>query len=308
MKVLVTGAAGFIGSHVCDMLVERGHDVVGVDDFSSGQAENVHPSIRFIALDITSPEMEGLIAKERPAVVMHHAAQIDVRRSVEDPVFDLRVNLAATVALARTGLGNGLTRMVFASTGGAIYGEQQAFPATEDHPTNPVSPYGCAKLAAEKYLDCFGRLHGLEVVALRYSNVYGPRQSPHGEAGVVAIFTQAMLEGKSPSINGDGLQTRDYVYVGDVVHANLLALETPFAGVYNIGTGAETTVNEIFHRLRVLTGASVEEVHGPAKPGEQRRSSVSPAKAQRYLNWTPNVDLATGLAITVDFFRARRRR
>ena len=243
--------------------------------------------------------------RERPEVLCHHAAQMDVRRSVADPVFDAQVNLVGLLNLLEHGRQNGLQRVLFSSTGGAIYGEQDVFPAPETHKTEPVSPYGVAKLASEKYLFFYSVAYGISYAALRYGNVYGPRQNPHGEAGVVAIFAEKLLRGEQPIINGEGLQTRDYVYVGDLVRANLAALTAEFSGPVNLGTGIETDVNTLFHHLRTLSGASVPEQHGPAKPGEQLRSVIDSRLAQRVLGWRPQMSLEDGLRETVAFFRAR---
>lgn len=306
MKILVTGGAGFIGSHVGEAFVREGHDVVIVDDLSSGREENVPAGAKLHVLDVRSGLIEDLMAKERPEVLCHHAAQMDVRRSVADPLFDAGVNIIGLLNLLEAGRKHGLQRVLFASTGGAIYGEQEVFPCPETHPTAPVSPYGVAKLASEKYLHFYHTEYGIRWVALRYANVYGPRQNPHGEAGVVAIFTEKLLRGEQPVINGDGKQTRDYVFVGDLVRANLLALNTDYCGPLNLGTGRETDVNTLFHLLCRACGVDMPERHGPAKPGEQRRSSIDSSLAKRVLGWEPEVDLERGLALTVEYFRQRR--
>jgi UDP-glucose 4-epimerase len=305
MRILVTGGAGFIGSQVVDAYIEAGHEVHVVDNLSTGLRENVHPSAVFHLMDIRDPAVTRLVAEGQYEVLNHHAAQMDVRRSVEDPVYDAEVNAIGTLRLLEGARRGGVKKVIFASTGGAIYGEQDYFPADEQHPLRPVSPYGVTKLIGEKYLHYYRVVHGLHYVVLRYSNVYGPRQNPHGEAGVVAIFTERLLRGEQPIINGDGLQTRDFVYVGDVVRANLLALHFDRDDVFNIGTGVETDVNTIFRRLRELCGADVPERHGPAKPGEQRRSVLDITKARRELGWEPQVPLREGLANTVEYFRAK---
>jgi UDP-glucose 4-epimerase len=304
---LVTGAAGFIASHIADALVAAGHQVSVIDDLSSGRRENLNPGARFYQLDVQDPAVADVFRDERPEVLCHHAAQMDVRRSVADPVFDARVNLLGLLNLMEHGRQHGLKRVVLASSGGAIYGEQESFPATETHKTEPVSPYGVAKLASERYLFFYSVTYGISYAALRYANVYGPRQNPHGEAGVVAIFTEKLLRGDEPIINGDGRQTRDYVYVGDVVRANLAALESSFVGAVNFGTGIETDVNALFHVLARLCGSAAPERHGPAKAGEQRRSVIDNALAKRVLGWQPQVRLEDGLRETVAFFRARLR-
>jgi len=305
VKIMVTGGAGFIGGHLAAAFLQAGHDVVVVDDLSSGKRENVPAEATFYRKDIRDPEMREIFAAERPDVLDHHAAQMDVRRSVADPVFDARVNLVGLLNLMECGRANGLQRVLFASSGGTVYGEQECFPATEEHPKRPLSPYGIAKLASEHYLFFYHQTYGIPYVALRYANVYGPRQDPHGEAGVVAIFSERFLRGDEAVINGDGLQTRDYVFVGDVVNANLLALGWDGCGAFNIGTGIETDVVALFHTIREATGSGAAEKHGPAKPGEQRRSVLDPTRAREVLGWRPATPIAEGLAETVEFFRGR---
>ncbi len=305
--VLVTGGAGFIGSHVVDLLVEEGYRVVVVDDLSTGRQENLNKDTTFYRLDIRDPSLAEVFKKERPRVVIHHAAQVSVRNSVEDPVEDASINILGSIHLLELSAKNRVRKFLFASTGGAIYGEQLYFPADEEHPQMPISPYGVAKLAVEKYLHYYKEVHGMDYVSLRYSNVYGPRQDPYGEAGVVAIFTERMLSGGQPVINGSGEQTRDFVYVGDVARANLLALDKGISGIFNIGTGRETSINRLFHILKDLTGASAKEVHGPPKEGEQFRSSISPEKAEKIMDWKPETPLEEGLKATVEFFRNKRK-
>lgn len=307
MRILVTGGAGFIASHVTDAFVAAGHQVSVIDDLSSGRRENLNPQARFYQLDVQDSAVAEVFRREQPEVLCHHAAQMDVRRSVADPIFDARVNLLGLLNLLEQGRQCGLRRVLFSSTGGAIYGEQDVFPASETHKTEPLSPYGVAKLASERYLFFYSATYGISYTALRYANVYGPRQNPHGEAGVVAIFTEKLLRGEQPIINGDGKQTRDYVYVGDLVRANLAALESGFTGAVNLGTGIETDVNEIFRLLARLCGSSAGERHGPAKPGEQQRSVIDNALARRLLTWRPEVTLEDGLRQTVDFFRQRQK-
>jgi len=304
-KVLVTGGAGFIGSHVADALLERGYEVHILDDFSSGREENVPAGAVVHRMDVRDEAVADLFARERFPILIHHAAQMDVRRSVADPKFDADVNIMGLLNLMEAGRQHGLQKVIFASTGGAIYGEPDYVPQDEDHPVRPLSPYGITKLASEKYLYFYEQQYGIPYVALRYANVYGPRQNPHGEAGVVAIFTQRMLEGKQPVIYGSGEQTRDFVYVGDVVEANLAALAYPGSGVFNIGTGIETSVNQLFRTLRDLINPEVPEVHGEAKPGEQQRSVLGYERARRELGWEPRVSLQEGLRRTVEWFRAR---
>ena len=305
MKILVTGGAGFIGSHVVDAYVAAGHEVVIVDDLSTGKRENLNPKAKFHQLDVQDPRVIELIREERPAVVNLHAAQMDVRRSVADPVFDARVNLIGLIQCLEGARKANVRRVIFVSSGGAAYGEQEAFPAPETHPTNPVSPYGVSKRAGELYAFFYKAEYQLPFFALRYANVYGPRQDPHGEAGVVAIFAGKMLRGESITVNGDGKQTRDYVFVGDVVQANLAALEREPCGAVNVGTGVETDVNRLAELMIQASGSTSEVKHGPAKQGEQRRSVIDCTKAAERLGWRPTVPLAEGLRRTVEWFRTR---
>jgi UDP-glucose 4-epimerase len=306
MKILVSGGAGFIGSHITDAYVAAGHEVVIVDDLSTGHERNLNPRARFARVDIRDrTAVTDLIARERPEVLNHHAAQMDVRRSVADPVFDAQVNLVGLLTLLEAGRQHGLRHVVFASSGGTVYGENQRVPAREGDPTEPVSPYGVAKLSTEHYLHYYSHMYGIRHVALRYGNVYGPRQDPHGEAGVIAIFIGQLLRDEQPTINGPGTQTRDYVYVGDVARANVLALQGDFRGALNIGAGIETDVNRLFALLCAATGVHKPERHGPAKPGEQSRSVLDAGQARAVLGWQPEVSLAEGLARTVAYFRER---
>jgi UDP-glucose 4-epimerase len=305
MKILVTGGAGFIGSHVTDRYIAAGHQVVVVDNLTTGKKENLNPQARFYQSDIRDQGLEEIFAREQPEVVNHHAAQIDVRKSVQDPVFDATINILGMLNLLEKAVRHGVSRFVFASSGGAIYGDQpeNAPPANEEIPQRPISPYGVAKATGELYLHYYKMVHGLNYVALRYGNVYGPRQDPFGEAGVVAIFTEKFLRHEQPIINGDGLQTRDYVFVGDVAEANLLALQPKASGSFNVGTGVEKNVNELFQGLLQNMGQSVPEVHGPAKPGEQRRSVLNYARAQAVLGWQAKVSFSEGLRRTVESFQ-----
>ena len=305
-KVLITGGAGFIGSHIADALVAQGHDVHILDDLSSGARENIPAPAILHVLDVRSREAAELMRAEEFEVLVHHAAQMDVRRSVADPRFDADVNIGGLLNLMEAGRESGLKKVVFASTGGAIYGEPEYTPQDEQHPLKPLSPYGIAKLSSEKYLFFYKEQYGIDYVALRYGNVYGPRQNPHGEAGVVAIFSERLLNGDPTVVNGDGLQTRDYVFVRDVVAANLAALVYPGSGVFNVGTGVETDVNTLFRTLRDLVDPSITENHGPAKPGEQRRSVLGYELARKELGWTPTVDVQEGLAATLAYFEKRK--
>ncbi|MGD1147468.1 MAG: NAD-dependent epimerase/dehydratase family protein [Thermoanaerobaculaceae bacterium] len=303
--VCVTGGAGFIGSHVADALLAQGHRVLIVDDLSSGRKENIPAAAEFHQLDIRSPEAASLVRDTGVEVLVHHAAQMDVRRSVADPVHDASVNVVGTLNLVEAGRRGSLKQVVFASTGGAMYGEQEHFPADEGHPTRPLSPYGVAKLSVERYLYFFHAEYGIDAVALRYANVYGPRQNPHGEAGVVAIFLDRLLSSKEAVINGDGLQTRDYVYVEDIVAANLAALGRPGFSTYNVGTGRETTVVDLYRILADAVGIARPATHGPAKAGEQRRSVITSDLLARDLGLRPRVRLEDGLRRTAAWFAAR---
>jgi len=308
MRILVTGGAGFIGSHIVDACCNAGHATSILDDLSTGRKENLNPRATFVEGDVRDRDLVSRILREgKIEVIFHQAAQIDVRRSVTDPVFDASVNILGALTLFEAALRQGVRRVVFASSGGAIYGEQDYAPADERHPTRPISPYGIAKLVTEQYLYYYHVVHGMHIVNLRYANVYGPRQSPEGEAGVVAIFTSKMLKGEQPVINGDGKQTRDYVFVGDVVRANLLALDREGWNIYNVGTGIESDVNRIFTTLRRLTGAACDKQHGEAKKGEQLRSVLDNGRISEELNWKPTTDLEEGLHLTVEYFRASRR-
>jgi UDP-glucose 4-epimerase len=303
MKVLVTGGAGFIGSHLVDRLIQEGHQVVVVDNLSTGKKKNLNKDAKFYKLDILSDRLERVFQKEKPEIVSHHAAQMDVRRSVSDPTFDAQSNIIGLLNLLECAVKNGARRIVFASSGGACYGEQQVFPATEEHPMHPLSPYGVSKLASEHYLYYYQAVCGLEYTALRYSNVYGPRQDPFGEAGVVAIFAQKLLKGEQPIINGNGMQTRDYVFVEDVIEANMAVIHGQINDTFNVGTGKETSVNQLFRYLLDITAAKVKEIHGPEKKGEQVRSSLDYQKIHKILEWEPRVSLQEGLAKTVEYFR-----
>jgi UDP-glucose 4-epimerase len=307
MKVLVTGGAGFIGSHLVDRLIQEGHEVVVVDNLLTGKRRNLNKEARFYKQDIQNSRLERVFSRERPLLVMHLAAQVDLRRSVEDPIFDAQVNILGTLNLLVQAVKYGTRKVVFASSGGAIYGEQDVFPAPESHPIRPLSPYGISKLNGEQYLAYYQRVSGIQHVILRYSNVYGPRQDPEGEAGVVAIFMGKMLAGEQPIINGNGRQTRDFVFVDDVVEANLAAMGKEVQGIYNVGTAEETSINDLFRLLVELTNAGCKELHGPAKKGEQARSVVDISRLRQELGWEPKVPLREGLKRTVEFFRERAR-
>ena len=304
MKVLITGGAGFIGSNVADGLLENDFKVVIVDDLSNGKKENVPKEAVFYKCDIRDKKLYGILKSEKPDIVIHNAAQVSVRVSVEDSLMDADINLMGGLNVLNACHTYNINKIIFASSGGTVYGEQKYFPADEKHPTYPISPYGVAKLAIENYLYYFYKTYGLKYISLRYANIYGPRQDPYGEAGVVAIFSNKILEGKNPTINGDGLQTRDYVYVGDVLDINLRAARSDFTGLLNVGTGKETTVVDLFNILKEVSGKdNIEEVHGPAKEGEQKRSQLSYKMAKKVLGWQPKVSIEEGLKLTYNWFR-----
>lgn len=303
MKIVVTGGAGFIASHIADAYINRGHEVSIIDDLSTGQKRNLNPSAKIYTVDIADPKAAKLIAEIKPDVLNHHAAQMDVRRSVADPTFDARINIIGFINLLEACKDVGVKKIIFSSSGGAIYGDREPIPAAEEHETLPLSPYGVSKLTGELYLGYYHMAFGLSYVALRYANVYGPRQSTLGEAGVVAIFISQLLGGKSPVINGDGKQTRDYVFVGDVVRANVAALDANYTGAVNIGTGKETDVVTVCKLLRDGVESPVEAIHGPAKLGEQRRSCLETALARKVLGWRPEVGLKEGFEQTIAYYR-----
>lgn len=299
MRVLLTGGAGFIGSHVAELLLTEGHEVAVIDNLATGHRANVPPGATFHERDIRE-DCADLFASFRPDVLSHQAAQMDVRRSVREPDYDAEVNVIGTLRLLQQCVASGVRRVIFASSGGAIYGEQSQFPAPEEHPQYPVAPYGVSKLAGERYLHYYAVEFGLRYVALRYANVYGPRQDPHGEAGVVAIFAGNLAAGAPSTIYGTGEQTRDYIHVADVARANLLALTHDGENTaFNIGTGIETSVNELYALLASAADSDLSPRHEAGMPGEQRRSSIDPARAGGALGWRPEVALADGLASTV---------
>jgi len=306
MNILVTGGAGFIGSHIVDRCIQEGHEVSVIDDLSTGKKKNLNRNAVFYKMDIGSSRVDRVFKNERPVVLVHMAAQMNVRRSTEDPKFDAQVNIVGTINLLEHAVKYGVRKVVFASSGGTVYGEQQEFPAPETHPLQPLSPYGISKLSCEYYLKYFECVAGMKPVSLRFANVYGPRQNPEGEAGVVAIFTQKMLKDEQPVINGNGMQTRDYVYIGDVLEAVMRGINPDLTGIYNVGTGQETTVNAIFQKLQVLTNSSCKEIHGPAKKGELERSVLDAGKLTKETGWEAGVSLSDGLKETVQYFREQK--
>ncbi len=305
MKILVTGGAGFIGSNIVDAYIKSGHTIVVVDNLSTGKTSFVNKKATFYKADIRDAnELAKIFETEKPEVLNHHAAQISVRDSVENPQNDAEVNIQGLLNLLQSGVKSGIKKVIFASSGGVVYGEARELPTPESYtPLIPLSPYGVTKLASEYYLNFYYKTYNIPYIALRYSNVYGPRQNPHGEAGVVAIFSKKLLSGDAPIINGDGLQTRDYIYVGDVVSANIKALSYSSYGCFNIGTGRETSVVEIFDMLKKLSGKDIFAKHGPTKKGEQKRSCLETKLAEKLLGCKAINPLKTGLAKTLDYFR-----
>lgn len=303
-KILVTGGAGFIGSHVVDLFVSKGYEVVIVDDLSTGRVTNLNPAAKFYQLDIRDPKIRDVFDVERPDFISHHAAQMDVRRSVAQPLFDADVNILGSINLIECAREFDVRHFVYISTGGAVYGEPEVLPCDETHPINPICQYGASKHTVEHYLFMYNVNYGLKYTVLRYPNVFGPRQDPHGEAGVVAIFTGKMLLDEQVQINGDGEQTRDFVYVGDCARANYLALTVDHApGIYNIGWGRPTSINEIFTSLAGITNYTQPVLYGPAKVGETRHIYLDASKANRDLGWSPAIHLEDGLKETVEYFR-----
>jgi len=303
MKILVTGAAGFVGSHVADAYVEAGHDVVVLDDLSRGKKENINPKCRFYSCDIRDRKtIEGIFSVEKPVVVNHHAAQMDVRRGVREPIFDAEVNILGGINLIETAVANGAKRFIYVGTAGAGYGEPDRMPVPEDYPINPITPYGISKHTIEHYLFTFHFLYGLDYVVLRYGNVYGPRQSSQGEAGVFAIFCEQMLGGVQPVIYGDGTKIRDYVYINDVATANVAALERGTGQIFNVSSGVQTTDQEVFEMAREFLGKSVQPKYVARRPGEIDRICLDISKAERLLGWKPKVPIREGARQTAAYF------
>jgi UDP-glucose 4-epimerase len=300
--VLATGGAGFIGSHLADALLKRGDEVIVIDDLSTGSSQNLNPDAEFHQLDIRSRQAAELVRRRRPDAIVHHAAQMSVSRSVREPAFDADVNLMGSINLLEAAR-QVEARFIFASTGGALYGDADILPTPETYPAWPVSPYGVSKLAFEHYLHCYGVQHGLGYTALRYANVYGPRQNPHGEAGVVAIFCLNLLSAEPPTVNGDGKQTRDFIHVADVVRANLAALDSDQRGHFNVGTGRPCDINTLFEMIEGRMEVSIGKRHGAARPGDQRTSVLDSSLIAEKLGWRPEMSLEAGVADTVDWFR-----
>ncbi len=303
MKILVTGGAGFIGSHVVDGYINLGHDVVIVDNLRTGFRHNVNAKATFVELDIRSPKLDEVFVTEKPDVVGHFAAQMDVRQSLEDPLFDADCNVLGTINLLECCVRHNVKKVIYASTGGAIYGEPDSLPADEGYPTNPLSHYGLSKFVAEEYIRLYRRIYNLDYTILRFPNVYGPRQNPHGEAGVCAILVALMLEGKTPTLFGHGEPLRDYVYVGDIAKANILALDKGSGEIINLGSGKGTSVRELYDILADYLGINAEPVLKPMRPGEVERIFITGTKAKEILGWTPGVDIATGLRLTADYIK-----
>lgn len=306
MNVLVTGGAGFIGSHIVDKLIEREHEVAIIDNLCHGSRENINPKAKFFEVDITDSKVEDIFRKEKPNYVIHQAAQADVTDSVKNPVFDAQINILGAINLLECCRKFEVEKIVYASSGGAIYGEPKYLPLDEKHPIAPISPYGASKYTVEIYLNLYAELYHLNYTSLRYANVYGPRQDPYGEGGVIAIFSNKLLKDERPTIYGDGKQTRDFVYVSDVADANIVAMKGGDNEAFNIGTGKETSVNELFELLRDIGGKKIEPIYGVERKGEVKRSYVTYSKAKRGLHWQPEVTLSDGLKKTVEHFKCIR--
>ncbi len=305
MKVLVTGGAGFIGSHIVDALIEQGHQVVAIDNLATGFRENINHDAKFCKMSICDAELANVFEQERPEIVIHQAAQVVITRSVADPVFDAQENILGSLNVIFNCVRFGIKRIIYASSGGAVYGEPQYLPVDEKHPINPLSQYGVSKYAVERYLHVYGLQYELNYVVLRYSNVYGPRQNPGGEAGVVAIFAGHMLKGEQPTIFGLGDKTRDYIHVSDVVTANLLAMELGKNAIYNIGTGVETSDQEMFSTLAKVLGYSGKSIYAQVRTGEIHRICLDATKAQKELGWQARLSLQEGLLQTVSYYQTR---
>lgn len=308
MRIIVTGGAGFIGSNVVDRYVEDGNEVAVLDNLSTGKLENINPRAKFYEMSILDDALEKVFAEFRPQVVNHHAAQMDVRKSTADPVFDAKENILGSLKVIMNSVNCEVEKFVYASTGGAVYGEVEKIPVDESHPVNPISPYGVSKHTVEHYLYLYGQNYGLKYTVLRYPNVFGPRQDPFGEAGVIAIFTEALLNGVRPTIFGDGEQTRDYTFVEDIVESNVLALDRGDFDIFNIGTGVETSVNEVFWELIRNFGSTIEPVYAPKRLGEIERIALNATKAKANLGWSPKFAFAEGVAKTVSYYKSLKKK
>ncbi len=308
MNILVTGGAGFIASHVSDSLLALGHHVAIVDNLATGKRENLPAAATFYEVDIRDQALHDVFRAENPEVVVHHAAHIEVARSVREPAYDASVNILGSLNLLECCRAYGVRKVIYAGTAGALFGEPSYLPVDEDHPIDPLSPYGVSKHTVEHYLFTYRANHGIDYVVLRYPNVYGPRQDPHGEAGVVAIFSLQMLAGKQPSIFGDGTKTRDYCNVADIAAANVLALNTPVSGVYNLGRGIEVSDLEVFEAVRTAVGSEVVPAFVPVRPGEVQRIALDASKAERELGWSWKVDFVEGVSGAVEFYRDQIKR
>jgi len=305
MKTLITGGAGFIGSNLADELIKQGHRVVVLDNLSTGNKKNINPKAKFYKADICSKSVYKIFKKEKPEIVFHFAAQIDVRKSAKNPIKDAEINILGSLNIFENCRKNNIKKIIFASTGGAIYGEAEAIPTPEKYKEFPLSPYGIGKLTTEKYLNYYHKVFGLPLVALRFANVYGPRQNSKGEAGVVAIFCDKMMSNEQVVINGDGNQTRDFVFIDDVAKAAILAMESDKSGVFNIGTGKETNIKNIFRKIKELLKSDCQEIYDTKKAGEQQRSCLDYSKASKELNWQPKFDLNEGLEKTINWFKQK---
>lgn len=303
MNILVTGGAGFIGSHIVNAYIEAGHHVIVVDNLSSGQLRFLNSEATFYEMDILDPKIPEVLEREKINAINHHAAQISVSESITNPLFDANSNIMGTLQLLQSAVSLSVEKFIFASTGGAMYGEQIYFPASEDHPCQPLSPYGISKLCAENYLGFYNNQFGLSTTVLRYSNVFGPHQNPHGEAGVVAIFCEKLVQDQKPIICGDGEQTRDFISVRDIAHANLIALDRTCTGTFNVGTGKETSINSLTEHLLKISEKSSSAEHGSPRNGEQRRSVIDYKKFHESFGWKPEVSLEQGLIETYAFFQ-----
>ncbi|MFH1404685.1 MAG: NAD-dependent epimerase/dehydratase family protein [Patescibacteria group bacterium] len=302
---LITGGAGFIGSHLCDALIGRHIKVVVVDDLCTGRRENVNPNAKFVKLSLTNPQFPLLIKRVKPDVVFHLAAQINVRESVNDPQKDAKTNIMGSLALLQACTESNVKKIIFSSSGGVMYPTNKRPPYQEKQTTDPISPYGISKRSTEMYLEFFYQTFGLPYVALRYANVYGPRQNPKGEAGVISIFAKNMLDGKPVVINGNGKQTRDFIYVSDVVRANIVAMQRNATGIFNIGTGRQTDVNVLFKKIKAMTGSDIVKRYGPAAIGEVMQSALDCRRATNILGWKPGVKLEDGLKKTIAWFAGK---